>query len=67
MSNSTIIEAHRDCSLFRKFETLGGLSAKVEDANLSVGEMQIFILARTILEAGDQEEGLVLLDEATSR
>lgn len=32
-----------------------------------VGEMQLFALARTILNAEQQPGGIVLIDEATSR
>lgn len=47
---------------------LGSLSANLGDANLSVGETQLFVLARTILDIGNfNKGGVVLLDEATSR
>lgn len=45
----------------------GGLSGKLSSANFSVGEAQLFVLARTILQAGGRPGGVVLLDEATSR
>lgn len=60
-------ELLNDCSLLNKINTSGGLSAKVEELNLSSGEVQLFILARTILEMSSEKGGIVVLDEATSR
>jgi ATP-binding cassette subfamily C (CFTR/MRP) protein 1 len=56
-----------DCSLLTKINASGGLTARVEDLNLSSGEVQLFVLARTLIEIGDKKGGVVVLDEATSR
>ncbi|KAI3332296.1 putative ATP-binding cassette transporter [Xylariaceae sp. AK1471] len=56
----------RECSIIENIATAGGLSGKLSGANLSVGEAQLFVLARTILQAGGRPGGVVLLDEATS-
>ncbi|KAI9650765.1 hypothetical protein NHQ30_000792 [Ciborinia camelliae] len=67
LSDETINDALRDCALLDKINALGSLSANFGDANLSVGETQLFVLARTILDAGNSNKGgVVLLDEATS-
>ncbi|KAG6132771.1 hypothetical protein E4U28_006421, partial [Claviceps purpurea] len=43
-----------------------GLSSTATDLKLSAGEMQLFCLARTLLDAGSKEGGVLILDEATS-
>ena len=63
ISDEVIIEVLRDCSLLDKINTSGGLSANFSDFVLSVGETQLFVLARTILQA---RHDVVLFDEATS-
>ncbi|TGO64712.1 hypothetical protein BCON_0006g01150 [Botryotinia convoluta] len=68
LSDETINDALRDCALLNKINALGSLSANLGDINLSVGETQLFVLARTILGIKDSNKGgVVLLDEATSR
>lgn len=64
--DEVINEVLRDCALLDKINASGGLSANFSDINLSVGETQLFVLARTILQASKQG-GVVLFDEATSR
>ncbi|KAF7933489.1 hypothetical protein EAE99_003374 [Botrytis elliptica] len=67
LSDETINDALRDCALLNKINASGSLSAKLGDVNLSVGETQLFVLARTILGIEDSNKGgVVLLDEATS-
>lgn len=46
---------------------MASLSANFSDTNLLVGEIQLFVLARTIiLDAGSSKKGgVVLLDETT--
>ncbi|KAF7861880.1 hypothetical protein EAF04_007762 [Stromatinia cepivora] len=67
LSDETINDALRDCALLDKINALGSLSANFSDINLSVGETQLFVLARTILDVGSSKKGgVVLLDEATS-
>ncbi|KAI1736568.1 putative ATP-binding cassette transporter [Xylaria scruposa] len=56
----------RECGIMDNVTAAGGLSGKLSGANFSVGEAQLFVLARTILQAGGQPGGVVLLDEATS-
>ncbi|KAF4633368.1 hypothetical protein G7Y89_g4751 [Cudoniella acicularis] len=60
--NTVLVE----CALLEKINASGGLSSKMNDANLSAGEEQLFAFARTILGAGSREGGIVLFDEATS-
>ncbi|KAF7880654.1 uncharacterized protein EAF02_007500 [Botrytis sinoallii] len=67
LSDETINNALHDCVLLNKINASGSLSAKSGDVNLSVGETQLFVLARTILGIEDSNKGgVVLLDEATS-
>ncbi|THV51237.1 hypothetical protein BGAL_0118g00200 [Botrytis galanthina] len=67
LSDETINDALHDCALLGKINASGSLSANIGDVNLSVGETQLFALARTILEIEDSNKrGVVLLDEATS-
>jgi ABC-type multidrug transport system fused ATPase/permease subunit len=56
-----------DCALKQKIEISGGLETPLMDVSLSAGEMQLFALARTILNAEQRPSGIVLFDEATSR
>ncbi|KAJ8128739.1 hypothetical protein O1611_g4894 [Lasiodiplodia mahajangana] len=56
----------RECGVVDNVVAAGGLEGKLSSANFSVGEAQLFVLARTILQAGGQRGGVVLLDEATS-
>ncbi|KAI1816465.1 P-loop containing nucleoside triphosphate hydrolase protein [Poronia punctata] len=59
----------RECSILDNVIVAGGLSAPLTTTKLSVGEAQLFVLARTILQAegrvGSTNGGVVLLDEAT--
>ena len=79
-SDETINDVLRECSILDKINTCtadsggGSLSAKMNDLSLSVGETQLFALARTILAAASSPTSsptgaagsIVLLDEATS-
>lgn len=56
-----------NCALKQKIETSGGLDTPLLGVTLSAGEMQLFALASTILNAEQQPGGIVLFDEATSR
>ncbi|KAI0490109.1 putative ATP-binding cassette transporter [Xylaria cf. heliscus] len=56
----------RECAILDNVVAAGGLAGKLSSANFSVGEAQLFVLARTILQAGGRSGGVVLLDEATS-
>ncbi|KAI1128256.1 putative ATP-binding cassette transporter [Nemania abortiva] len=56
----------RECGVMDNVVAAGGLSGELSSANFSVGEAQLFVLARTILQAGGRPGGVVLLDEATS-
>ncbi|KAI0444796.1 putative ATP-binding cassette transporter [Xylaria telfairii] len=56
----------RECAVMNNVAAAGGLSGKLSSANFSAGEAQLFVLARTILQAGGRPGGVVLLDEATS-
>jgi len=66
-SDEAINNVLSECAVLDKVRQCGGLSSSLQDANLSVGQTQAFILARTILQAGSTVGGVVLLDEATSR
>jgi ABC-type multidrug transport system fused ATPase/permease subunit len=66
-SDETIHGVLRDCAIEKKVLECGGLSSSLQDMNLSVGEIQLFALARTILQAGATSGGVILLDEATGR
>ncbi|KAI0205035.1 putative ATP-binding cassette transporter [Astrocystis sublimbata] len=65
-SDMTIEDVLRECAIMDSIISAGGLSSELSSANFSVGEAQLFVLARTILQAGGQPGGIVLLDEATS-
>ncbi|KAF7899105.1 uncharacterized protein EAF01_008318 [Botrytis porri] len=68
LSDDTINNVLYDCALLDKINASGSLSANLGDVNLSVGETQLFVLARIILEIEDSNRGgVVLLDEATRR
>ncbi|TGJ80985.1 hypothetical protein E0Z10_g7773 [Xylaria hypoxylon] len=56
----------RECAIMDNVAAAGGLLGDLSSANFSAGEAQLFVLARTILQAGRQPGGVVLLDEATS-
>ncbi|KAJ8121041.1 hypothetical protein ONZ43_g2409 [Nemania bipapillata] len=66
LSDEAINEVLGECAILDKVNAGGGLSASLGDINFSVGEAQLFILARTILQAGNGAGGVVLLDEVTS-
>ncbi|KAI0187341.1 putative ATP-binding cassette transporter [Xylaria flabelliformis] len=65
-SDDAIEHVLRECGIMDNVAAAGGLSGKLSSANFSAGEAQLFVLARTILQAGGQPGGVVLLDEATS-
>ncbi|RYC61385.1 hypothetical protein CHU98_g4815 [Xylaria longipes] len=65
-SDNAVEHVLRECAVMDNVAAAGGLSGKLSSANFSVGEAQLFVLARTILQAGGQAGGVVLLDEATS-
>ena len=67
LSNEVITKVLSECAILNKINATGGLAADLSDAHLSVGETQLFALARTILQAGMRKGGVVLFDEATSR
>lgn len=68
LPDGTIMDVLGECAILNKITAAGGLSAKLSDINMSVGESQLFGLARTILHSGSRQGGgVVLLDEATSR
>jgi ABC-type multidrug transport system fused ATPase/permease subunit len=67
VSDDAIEHVLRECSIMETITAVGGLSGQLNDAKLSAGEAQLFVLARTILQAGGRPGGVVLLDEATSR
>ncbi|KAF7942729.1 uncharacterized protein EAE97_006183 [Botrytis byssoidea] len=67
LSDEAINNALHDCALLDKINASGSLSANICDVSLSVGETQLFVLARTVLGIEDSNKGgVVLLDEATS-
>ncbi|KAI4863021.1 putative ATP-binding cassette transporter [Hypoxylon rubiginosum] len=67
LPDGTIMDVLGECAILNKITAAGGLSAKLSDINMSVGESQLFGLARTILHSGSRQGGgVVLLDEATS-
>jgi ABC-type multidrug transport system fused ATPase/permease subunit len=65
--DDTIWSILDDCALKQKIETSGGLDTPLMDLSLSTGEMQLFALAQTILNAQQRPGGILLFDEATSR
>ncbi|KAI0109014.1 putative ATP-binding cassette transporter [Nemania sp. FL0031] len=66
LSDEAINEVLEECAILEKVNAGGGLSANLGDISFSVGEAQLFVLARTILQAGNKSGGMVLLDEVTS-
>ncbi|KAI1123876.1 putative ATP-binding cassette transporter [Nemania abortiva] len=66
LSDEAINEVLEECAILEKVNAGGGLSASLGDISFSVGEAQLFVLARTILQAGNRPGGVVLLDEVTS-
>lgn len=67
LSDETITEVLAECAILDKINATGGLSSNLSDTHLSIGETQLFALARTIIQAGARKGGIVLFDEATSR
>ncbi|KAI1275205.1 putative ATP-binding cassette transporter [Xylaria sp. FL0933] len=65
-SDEAIEDALRECGVMENVVAAGGLGGELSGANFSAGEAQLFVLARTILQAGGRKGGVVLLDEATS-
>ncbi|KAI1152199.1 putative ATP-binding cassette transporter [Nemania diffusa] len=66
-SDDAVESVLRECGLLDTVvAAAGGLAGALSGANFSAGEAQLFVLARTILQAGGQAGGVVLLDEATS-
>ncbi|KAG5990194.1 hypothetical protein E4U52_004866 [Claviceps spartinae] len=67
-SDARIQDVLTQCNLWQRISSEGdGLSSTATDMKLSAGEMQLFCLARTLLDAGSKEGGVLILDEATSR
>ncbi|KAI0415678.1 putative ATP-binding cassette transporter [Xylaria grammica] len=64
--DDAIEDVLRECAIMDNVAAAGGLSGELSSANFSAGEAQLFVLARTILQAGGRPGGVVLLDEATS-
>ena len=67
LSDAVITEVLSECAILDKINASGGLVADLSEAHLSVGETQLFALARAILQADFRMGGIVLFDEATSR
>ncbi|KAI1425294.1 putative ATP-binding cassette transporter [Xylaria sp. FL1777] len=65
-SDEVIEDVLRECAVMDNVVAAGGLAGELSTANFSAGEAQLFVLARTILQAGGRAGGVVLLDEATS-
>ncbi|KAG6184716.1 hypothetical protein E4U36_001748 [Claviceps purpurea] len=66
-SDARIQAVLTQCNLWQRISSEGdGLSSTATDLKLSAGEMQLFCLARTLLDAGSKEGGVLILDEATS-
>lgn len=65
--DAAITHVLRECAVADNVVAAGGLDADLGGVNLSVGEAQLFVLARVILQAGGRSGGVILLDEATSR
>ncbi|KAI0536463.1 putative ATP-binding cassette transporter [Xylaria digitata] len=65
-SDDVIENVLRECAIMDNVVAAGGLLGELSSANFSAGEAQLFVLARTILQAGGRSGGVVLLDEATS-
>ncbi|KAI1147051.1 putative ATP-binding cassette transporter [Nemania diffusa] len=67
LSDDAINEVLEECAILDKVNAGGGLSARLgDDISFSVGEAQLFVLARTILQAGNRSGGVILFDEVTS-
>ncbi|KAI0404995.1 putative ATP-binding cassette transporter [Xylaria palmicola] len=66
LSDGAIESVLRECAVVGNVAAAGGLAGELSSANFSAGEAQLFVLARTILQARGRPGGVVLLDEATS-
>lgn len=64
-NDQALEEVLHDCGILEKVNGAGGLDAQADEFGFSVGEVQLFSLARAILHA--KGGGIVLFDEATSR
>ncbi|OAQ99634.1 hypothetical protein LLEC1_06869 [Akanthomyces lecanii] len=66
-ADELLIQALTKAAIWPFLEPRGGLDAKLEDLSLSVGQLQLFCLARISLRRESSTGGgVVLLDEATS-
>ncbi|KAK1757795.1 P-loop containing nucleoside triphosphate hydrolase protein [Echria macrotheca] len=65
-SEQAIEDVLRECAVLENVSAGGGIDGQLADMSFSVGEAQLFTLARTILRAQGAHGGVVLFDEATS-
>ncbi|SMR50997.1 unnamed protein product [Zymoseptoria tritici ST99CH_1E4] len=66
MSDAAVLEVLQECGLSRKVDAAGGLTCSLSALTLSAGEMQLLVLARTMIQAERTQAGIILLDESTS-
>ncbi|KAI3332644.1 putative ATP-binding cassette transporter [Ustulina deusta] len=62
-SDESTEDVLQECALMDAVVAAGGLAGELRGANFSAGEAQLFVLARTILQAGGRAGGVILLDE----